>query len=237
MKCFCEITQLLTRPYKYKPKQRRQDSTMKKSERRNQISLQLIENGDNVNVILDQDGDTIFRLNNATYKEPRVVGFRAPQMSEPAMLQRATDESENDGVAGMIRFLSEVNRSMDHEIDRHIKTIRTEIRKILMCAKTKKSANEFRAKLPKQSDALFPENPASKIPRPGAKCPSCNYFYPDSRNNSQCDNCEDYIKRESRPNTWFECQACHGTGYNFRLKKICTSCEEKGWLFANLFKI
>lgn len=75
----------------------------------------------------------------------------------------------------------------------------------------------------------------TKKPHPWAKCMKCGAFHSDDFINKGCPKCGGAVKSELRPNTWFECQVCDGTGG--KNDAPCRSCDGNGWLFIDLFKM
>ncbi len=79
-------------------------------------------------------------------------------------------------------------------------------------------------------------NTIGKKPHPWAKCMDCHAFFSDddAHANKPCPVCKkSTVRRESRTNTWFECQKCHGTGIDY--SQTCRCCKGNGWLFTEVF--
>lgn len=74
----------------------------------------------------------------------------------------------------------------------------------------------------------------SKKDHPWAKCTKCGAFYSNDMI-EKCSACSSPALADRRPNVWFECQVCNATG--LQGDAPCCSCDGKGWLWADLFKM
>jgi hypothetical protein len=202
------------------------------------ITLLLIERNGNIEVSIDHNDVQVLKINKHLEKTPRVIGFNQPRITQEQFLEIANREVNEGSATDPIGFLREYMKSIDSNIESNIKEIQRILRKSIIHAESKNVANQLVSLLIKQSrlnKTELNDNPLEKKPHPWAKCLDCGEFY-HLPQDTPCSNCGGYVKNELRPNIWFECQVCEGTGYNARFKKVCSSCNQKGWLFAELFK-
>jgi hypothetical protein len=207
---------------------------MKKNDR---INLVLRELDGAIELSLEKSGNQLFSISDANRKNPRVNGFNKPRVSHQEILGFAEREKIAGAVSSTQEALNSYIDSQDRVIDAQILLIRKAIRHLVISAESKTIAEQVKLSVIENSRRTSPSSALPKNPNPRAKCLKCGAFYLEMPDNSLCTHCDGVVRNELRGNTWFECQICEGTGYNARFNKPCSSCDQKGWLFIEAFKM
>jgi hypothetical protein len=204
------------------------------------ITFLLVECNDRIDLNLDHNGLRVLSIDQKLDKPLRVIGFNKPRITPGQLLEFANREVSEDASISEIGFIREYIKSKERTISSDVRQLQQMLRKIIIHSESKEIAKQLLASLLQSQTPQHAEcssNPFEKKPHPWAKCTNCESFYRQVPESGSCVSCGGFIKNELRPNTWFECQVCEGTGYDARFKKACSSCGEKGWLFAELFKL
>jgi hypothetical protein len=207
---------------------------MKKNDR---INLVLRELDGSIELSLEKSGCQLLSISEGSRKKPRVNGFNKPRVSQQELLGFAERERKAGGASSTIDALNSYIASQNRVINAQISSIQKAIRHLTIAAESKAIAEQVKSSVIEISKITSATIALPKTQSPRAKCMKCNAFYLDKPEDSFCIHCDGVVKNELRGNTWFECQICNGTGYNARFSQPCSSCEQKGWLFIEAFKI
>lgn len=200
-----------------------------------------MECNDELEISIDHNGSRVLGSSGQRDKTPKVSGYSKPKITEEELLEFISFRVEAEGDKNSLTFLNEyIFNSADGQISSRIKDLQRNLRKIIIHAETKQVAESLKLKIIQAESVKCKsqaENILLKKPHPWARCTDCEEFYKQPPENCVCSKCGGHVRNELRPNVWFECQVCKGTGYDSRFKKVCSSCDKKGWLFHELFKI
>lgn len=204
------------------------------------ITLLIMEREGCFELSLEYDYVKIISIVSLGGRSPRVNGFKDKAITEAALMEFVSNITQSEILSDNIDFMNDYLKQVELKYDLYAKDMQKIIRKLIIIAETKKSMELLKEKINQQRSDLSTttlQNPLNKKPIPCARCIKCGKFYRDQPDDCLCTFCQEYVKRELRPNVWFECQVCNGTGYNARFRKVCSSCDEQGWLFSELFKL
>jgi hypothetical protein len=204
---------------------------------KDRINLVLRELDGSIELSLEKSGNQLFSLSEANRKTPRVNGFNKPRANHQEILGFAEREKSAGAASSTQEALNSYIASQDRAIDAQVLLIRKAIRHLIISAESKAIAEQVKSSVIENLRHTSTSSALPKIPSPMAKCMKCNAFYSAMPSNSLCTQCDGVVRNELRGNTWFECQICEGTGYNARFSKPCSSCDQKGWLFIEAFKM
>lgn len=204
------------------------------------ITLLLMECNDELEISIDHNGSRVLGSSGQRDKTPKVSGYSKPRITEEELREFISFRVDDEGGKNLLTFLNEYINSADGQIALRVKDLQRNLRKIIIHAETKQVAESLKLKIIQANSLKFKsqaEDALFKKPNPKARCTDCGEFYDRQPEDCMCSKCGGYVRNELRPNVWFECQVCKGTGYDSRFKKVCSSCDKKGWLFHELFKI
>lgn len=208
--------------------------------KKSNITLLLIERNAQIDLTIDHNETRVLKINQKLNNDLRVVGFNKKRITQEQLLELANIEIGEEESVSQVDFIKKYIKSNEIHLASEVRRLQQNVRKIIIRAESSEIAKQLLTSLLKSQSHKLKEcidNPFEKKPHPWAKCVDCDDFYRQIPESRRCHSCGGVVVNELRPNTWFECQVCKGTGYNSRFKKVCSSCGEKGWLFAELLKL
>lgn len=203
------------------------------------ITVILIERSGKIDLTVDHEGARLFGLHDEPSRSIRPNLLKKPRITQEQLMKLLKREAEGDDNLKKNSLIKKYIDSRKDSIRSDVHQLQKIARKIISHVENQKIAEDFLTSITQSPHTPCNEQDVfiAKKPHPWAKCLNCDEFYLEIPPGSTCAACNFTVRNEVRPNTWFECQACQGTGYNTRFNKACCSCAEKEWLFAELFKL
>ena len=203
------------------------------------ITVILIERSGKIDLTVDHEGARVLGLHDEPGRSIRPNLLKKSRITQEQLMQLLERETECDDNLKKNYLIKKYIGSRKDSIRSDVYQLQKIARKIISHAENQKIAEDFLTSITQSPQPPCDEHDVfiAKKPHPWAKCLNCDEFYLEIPPGSTCVVCNSTVRNEVRPNTWFECQPCQGTGYNTRFNRACCSCAEKGWLFAELFKL